>query len=124
MRALSIRQPWAELILRGVKTVEARPKRTHKKGERVQIYAGLQRIERRRGDPNRNGVRDRHGCVTPRCYRRYDRDRGVRNAGTAAQPVRLLRDNRNDGRVRLAIAESSAGRRLEETGSATATIVL
>ncbi len=46
MRALSIRQPWAELILRGTKTVEARPKRTHKQGERVHIYAGLQRIER------------------------------------------------------------------------------
>jgi hypothetical protein len=46
MRALSIRQPWAELILRGVKAVEARPMRTHKKGERVFIYAGLQRIEK------------------------------------------------------------------------------
>ncbi len=46
MRALSVRQPWAELILRGAKTVEARPRRTHKKGERVHIYAGLQRIER------------------------------------------------------------------------------
>ena len=47
VRALSVRQPWAELILRGVKTVEARPRRTHKKGELAfQIYAGLQRIER------------------------------------------------------------------------------
>ncbi len=45
MRALSIRQPWAELILRGLKTVEARPKCTNKRGERVHIYAGLQRIE-------------------------------------------------------------------------------
>jgi hypothetical protein len=45
MRALSIRQPWAELILRGVKTIEGRTKRTNKKGERVHIYAGLQRIE-------------------------------------------------------------------------------
>jgi hypothetical protein len=34
----------------GVKTVEARPMRTHKKGERVHIYAGLQRIE-----PNEEG---------------------------------------------------------------------
>ena len=46
MRALSIRQPWAELILRGAKAVEARPMRTLKKGERVFIYAGLQRIEK------------------------------------------------------------------------------
>lgn len=30
MRALSIRQPWAELILRGVKTVEYRSRRTHR----------------------------------------------------------------------------------------------
>ena len=45
MRALSIRQPWAELILRGAKTIEARSKRTNKNGERVHIYAALQRIE-------------------------------------------------------------------------------
>ena len=45
MKALSIRQPWAELILRGEKTVEARPMRTAKRGERVFIYAGKNRIE-------------------------------------------------------------------------------
>jgi hypothetical protein len=45
MRALSIRQPWAELILLGMKTIEARTKQTKKKGERVHIYAALQRIE-------------------------------------------------------------------------------
>ncbi len=45
MKALSIRQPWAELILRGEKTVEARPMRTNKRGERVYIYAGKNRIE-------------------------------------------------------------------------------
>jgi len=33
------------LILRGEKTIEARPMRTNKRGERVYIYAGLQRIE-------------------------------------------------------------------------------
>jgi hypothetical protein len=36
--ALSIRQPWAELIMRGVKTIEVRSLRTHKRA-RVQIYA-------------------------------------------------------------------------------------
>ena len=45
MRALSIRQPWAELILRGKKTIEARLMRTNKRGERVYIYAGLKRVE-------------------------------------------------------------------------------
>src|SRR5437660_1112961 len=40
MRALSIRQPWAELIMRGIKTIEARSRRTHVRG-RVHVYAGL-----------------------------------------------------------------------------------
>jgi hypothetical protein len=44
MRALSIRQPWAELIILGHKTIEVRSKRTHLR-ERVFIYAGLNRIE-------------------------------------------------------------------------------
>jgi hypothetical protein len=39
MRALSIRQPYAELILRGVKTVELRSKPTGIVGERFYIYA-------------------------------------------------------------------------------------
>jgi hypothetical protein len=39
-RALSIRQPWAELILRGEKTIEARSLRTNVRG-RVHIYASL-----------------------------------------------------------------------------------
>ena len=44
MRALSIRQPWAELILLGHKTIEVRSRRAHLR-ERVHIYAGLNRIE-------------------------------------------------------------------------------
>ena len=39
MRALSIRQPYAELILRGIKTVELRSIRTSIVGERFYIYA-------------------------------------------------------------------------------------
>jgi hypothetical protein len=39
MRALSIRQPYAEMILRGVKTVEYRSKPTRIIGERFWIYA-------------------------------------------------------------------------------------
>src|SRR3954466_12012096 len=39
VRALSIRQPWAELILRGVKTVEYRSRPTRVVGERFWIYA-------------------------------------------------------------------------------------
>jgi ASCH domain len=39
-KALSIRQPWAELILRGTKRVEFRSMRTHIR-ERVYVYASL-----------------------------------------------------------------------------------
>lgn len=41
MRALSIRQPYAEEILRGIKTVEYRTRRTKIIGKRFYIYAGL-----------------------------------------------------------------------------------
>jgi hypothetical protein len=44
MRGLSVRQPWAELILLGHKTIEVRSRRTNLR-ERVYIYAGLNRIE-------------------------------------------------------------------------------
>lgn len=39
MRALSIRQPYAELILRGIKTIEYRSRATTIIGERFWIYA-------------------------------------------------------------------------------------
>ena len=39
MRALSIRQPFAELILRGIKTSEFRSRSTRIVGERFYIYA-------------------------------------------------------------------------------------
>lgn len=39
MRALSIRQPYAELILRGIKTAELRSRSTSIVGERFHIYA-------------------------------------------------------------------------------------
>jgi hypothetical protein len=44
MRALSVRQPWAELILLGHKTVEVRSRRTALR-ERVYLYASKNRIE-------------------------------------------------------------------------------
>ena len=46
MRALSIRQPWAELILLGQKTIEVRSKATHLR-ERIYVYASKSRIEER-----------------------------------------------------------------------------
>lgn len=44
MRALSLRQPWAELVVRGEKTIEVRGRHTHIRGP-VQVYAGLKRID-------------------------------------------------------------------------------
>ena len=46
MRALSIRQPWAELILRGVKTIEYRSRPTRIVGERFWIYASKTPVDR------------------------------------------------------------------------------
>src|SRR3954468_6055917 len=43
MLALSIRQPYAELILRGIKTVEYRSRATGIIGERFHIYAPMKR---------------------------------------------------------------------------------
>jgi hypothetical protein len=43
MRALSIRQPFAELILCGIKTVEYRSRTTGIVGERFHIYAPLKK---------------------------------------------------------------------------------
>ena len=44
MRALSIRQPYAELILRGIKTVEYRSRGTRIIGERFYIYAAKRKL--------------------------------------------------------------------------------
>ena len=49
MRALSIRQPFAELILRGIKTVEYRSRPTRIIGERFLIYASKSRGQRAEG---------------------------------------------------------------------------
>src|SRR5687768_18607703 len=50
MRALSIRQPWAELILRGVKKIEYRSRPTRLIGERFYIYAAKGKTTERRSD--------------------------------------------------------------------------
>ena len=44
MRALSIRQPYAELILRGIKTIEYRSQPTRIIGERFHIYASKKKV--------------------------------------------------------------------------------
>ena len=46
MLALSIRQPYAELILRGVKTIEYRSRPTRLIGQRFYIYATLWPLRR------------------------------------------------------------------------------
>jgi hypothetical protein len=49
MRALSIRQPYAELILRGIKPNEFRSRPTKRIGERFYIYASQQWAEKSKG---------------------------------------------------------------------------
>jgi len=44
MKALSIRQPWAELIMRGVKATETRSRPTNIRG-RIYLYASLGRYD-------------------------------------------------------------------------------
>jgi hypothetical protein len=53
MLALSIRQPWAELIIRGVKTVEYRSRPTRVLGRRFWIYAAKGRGQRANGSDRR-----------------------------------------------------------------------
>jgi hypothetical protein len=57
MRALSIRQPYAELILRGINTAEFRSRRTHILGERFYIYAAKGPARSRSVDPIVEGQR-------------------------------------------------------------------
>ena len=52
MRALSIRQPYAELILRGIKKIEYRSRPTRIIGERFYIYAARTPV----GTPGSPGV--------------------------------------------------------------------
>lgn len=62
MRALSIRQPYAELILRGEKTIEYRSRPTRIIGERFYIYAArgfTAEAQRHRASLN-------HGWIDPR----------------------------------------------------------
>ena len=69
MRALSIRQPYAELILRGSKTIEYRSRATRIVGERFWIYAARGGATRRRSDVATEGKRiwsDDLAVTTPR----------------------------------------------------------
>ena len=57
MRALSIRQPYAELILRGIKTIEYRTRPTRILGERFWIYAAKGPGTKRSSDAAAEGRR-------------------------------------------------------------------
>ncbi len=76
MRALSIRQPYAELILRGIKKMEYRSRRTRIIGERFYIYAARPKTQEEKDggealtpDPSpgprsrRRGEKDLHAGV-------------------------------------------------------------
>ena len=57
MRALSIRQPYAEMILRGIKTIEYRSRATKIIGERFLIYAAKGPATKRGSDVLAEGKR-------------------------------------------------------------------
>ena len=57
MKALTIRQPWAELIASGVKRVENRSRRTHYRGP-LAIHAGKSRADLCFADPGVVDVED------------------------------------------------------------------
>jgi hypothetical protein len=59
--ALSVRQPWAWLIVNGFKDVENRPRRTHYRGPSL-IHAGLNRAGYAE---NIEWVKRKHGIFVP-----------------------------------------------------------
>ena len=61
VRALSVRQPWAWLIVNGVKDIENRPGRTHLRGPLL-IHAGLSREGYTK---NIEWVERKHGISVP-----------------------------------------------------------
>ena len=63
VRALSIRQPFAELILRGIKTVELRSRPTNVVGERFYIYAAKTKLGVARGSVAAGVVERPGGCA-------------------------------------------------------------
>jgi len=58
MRALSIRQPYAELILRGIKRIEYRSRATQLVGERFWIYASKGKSQLKIANPPTRVVGD------------------------------------------------------------------
>jgi hypothetical protein len=59
MKALTVRQPWAELIVRGQKDVENRSRRTTHRGQ-LAIHAGLRREA---SEPEVQGQLDRGAII-------------------------------------------------------------
>lgn len=83
MRALSIRQPYAELILRGIKRIEYRTIATRKIGERFYIYAAKK--------PARESGFTAEAQGTQRGMKGLDRKTGRGPALTQAEFQRLPR---------------------------------
>ncbi len=109
MRALSIRQPWAELILLGHKTIEVRSQRTNIR-ERVHIYAGRNRIEAE----EEARIADQFGIdvdgLAPWRPGGHGRDRRLPTLGDKRQRGCGLRDRPGGWLLRLAPGTTRAGR--------------
>ena len=74
MRAITVHQPWADLIVTGRKRVENRSRPTHHRGQ-LAIHAGLSRRQCGPGDDERTfgallGVVEVYDCLSVAEYRR------------------------------------------------------
>lgn len=81
MRALTIKQPWAELIIIGLKDVENRSRRTSYRG-RLAVHAGLRRVDL--DDLNLTAMPKRLRRPIEDAWRRHD------NAGRVLGTVELV----------------------------------
>ena len=106
VRALSIRQPYAELILRGIKTVEYRTRPTRIIGERFHIYAAKGSAVGGRGLAKAVWSRDLSGRGEPPAWM-IELAEQVGSSGTVLK--RLLRSALQAGRRARAETEIGEG---------------
>src|SRR3954451_1795627 len=118
MRALSIRQPYAELILRGVKTAELRSRPTSIVGERFYIYACKQWAEGSGKSAGGNGE-GAHSTGSGQAVGRFDKltAGGLRRALFEPEPQSRRQSSRGRGRPRAPV--ESGLRKIGIAGSGT-----
>ena len=108
MRALSIRQPYAELILRGIKKIEYRSRRTRIIGERFYIYAARPKTQEEKDgvealtSPRRVACGDPDPSHGPRSRRRGEKDV---HAGVIVGTAIITGCERNNGQYQWHLSD-------------------